>query len=78
MKRNSTASGSDWIDRWIADVASGKATMSQRALSSVEAHGGLAATVKAARKEGVHLVRLTDDRGKTLIVASTKPFKTLC
>jgi hypothetical protein len=35
--------------------------MSQRALSSIDAHGGLTAAVKAARKQGVHLVRLTDD-----------------
>ena len=75
-KKANDASG--WVDSWIGSVASGSAAMSQRAVSSIEAHGGLAAVVKAARAKGVHLVQLTDDKGRILVAASRKPFTTLC
>ena len=67
-----------WLGDWLDAVATGAATMSQRALTSVEAHGGLGAAVVAARARGVHLLRLTDDKGKALVAASTTPFETLC
>lgn len=67
-----------WLEAWIASVADGQATMSQRSLASVERNGGVAAAVSAARARGVHLVRLTDDEGKALIAASLHPFETLC
>lgn len=69
---------STWLDSWLDDVASGSATMSQRVLTSIEAHGGLDKAVAAARKRGVHLVLLTDDKGTALVAASQKPFETLC
>ena len=67
-----------WIDAWLDGVASGHATMSQRSLASIEQHGGLEAAIQAARQRGVHLIRLTDDRGKVLVAASLSPFETLC
>ena len=67
-----------WIDRWIDAVADGSATMSQRRLSSVERNGGVAAAVEAARAKGVHLVKLTDDKGNALVAASLHPFEPLC
>ena len=70
--------GSRWIEDWIASVAGGRATMSQRKVSSIESHGGLAAAVEAARSQGVHLVQLTDDKGTLLVAASREPFVTLC
>ena len=68
----------EWIGGWIDAVASGKATMSQRKRSSIDAHGGLAAVVNAARARGVHLVQLTDDKGDLLVAASREPFEPLC
>jgi hypothetical protein len=38
-----------WIESWIEAVAAGKATMSQRKRSSIDALGGLEAAVAAAR-----------------------------
>ncbi len=67
-----------WIKSWLDSVASGKATMSQRKRSSIDAHGGLEAAVSAARAAGLHLVQLTDDEGHVLVAASRAPFETLC
>jgi hypothetical protein len=67
-----------WADAWLDDVASGVLTMSQRALSTIEAKGGLAPVIVAAQARGLHLVQLTDDTGKTLVAASREPFITLC
>ena len=67
-----------WIDAWLDDVVSGKSTMSQRVMSSIETHGGLDQVVTAAKARGVHLVLLTDDHGKDLVAASLHPFRTLC
>jgi hypothetical protein len=69
---------SDWLDEWLAGVADGRSTMSQRALSSIERHGGLAAAVAAAEAHKVHLVQLTDDKGRALVAASRHPFTALC
>jgi hypothetical protein len=67
-----------WRTTWLDSVASGAATMSQRAVSSIEKHGGMAPLVAEARARGVHLVQLTDDKGKALVAASTERFETLC
>ena len=67
-----------WIAEWLQPVKLGQSTMSQRALTSIEKHGGLQAVVKAARTNGVHLVKLTHDKGKILVAASLEPFETLC
>jgi hypothetical protein len=67
-----------WIETWLESVVSGKATMSQRVMSAIEAHGGLESVIAAAQERGVHLVRLTDDHGKDLVAASLKPFTVLC
>lgn len=67
-----------WIAAWLDAVAAGTATMSQRQATSIEVHGGTAAVVAAARARGVHLVRLTDDRGIDLVAASLHPFTVLC
>ncbi len=67
-----------WIAKWIDAVSAGRATMSQRRLSSIEAHGGLEAVISAARSQGVHLVQLTDDQGHVLVAASRERFETLC
>jgi hypothetical protein len=76
--RKQGAPASDWIADWIDAVGTGRATMSQRAVSSIEAHGGLEAAIQTARARGVHLVQLTDDKGKRLVAASKEPFTTLC
>ncbi len=68
----------DWLTIWLDAVASGEATMSQRLVTSVEKHGGLDAAVTAAKARGVHLVRLTDDKGSALLAASIHPFEALC
>ncbi|WP_425230923.1 hypothetical protein [Sphingomonas sp.] len=71
-------SSDNGLDRWLADIADGHATMSQRGPRWVEKNGGLDAIVAAARARGVHLLRLTDDEGKVLIAASREAFETLC
>jgi hypothetical protein len=70
--------GDDWLASWLDAVAVGSASMSQRAASSIEKHGGLAAAKAAARKRSVHLVKLVDDKGIELVAASLHPFETLC
>ena len=67
-----------WAEAWLDDVAAGRLSMSQRALATIEAKGGIAPVVAAARVRGVHLVKLTDDSGKELIAASLHPFEVLC
>lgn len=73
-----TEADAAWLANWLDLVASGEATMSQRALTSIEAKGGIEAAIRAAKTRRVHLVRLTDDRGKILVAASLHPFETLC
>ena len=63
---------------WLDAIADGRLSMSQRQVSWAEKLGGLDARVAAARRRGVHLVQLTDDKGKRLIAASREPFKHLC
>lgn len=68
-----------WTDTWLDAVADGTNTMSQRKLTSVETRGGgLEALRAAAKKKGVHLLLLEDDKGNELVAASTKPFKVIC
>lgn len=68
-----------WANDWLDSVADGSNTMSQRKRSSVEKRGGGMNAVKAiAKKKGVHLLLLEDDKGNELLAASTKPFKVLC
>lgn len=69
---------SHWAEAWLDEVVSGKLTMSQRAMTTVEGTGGLAPVIAAAKARGLHLVQLTDDKGKGLIAASREPFVTLC
>ena len=73
-----TKQDNDWTKKWLDSVVNGSSTMSQRKTSSVEKHGGsLEALKREAKKRGVHLVRLEDDKGNDLIAASLKPFKIL-
>ena len=72
------ASDDGWMETWIASVADGRATTSQRSVASVERNGGIGRAVEVARASGVHLVRLTDDERRALIAASLHPFETLC
>ena len=52
--------------------------MSQRKLDVVEGWpGGVDDLVREAKAQGVHLLRLTDDRGVQLIAASVHPFEIL-
>ena len=69
--------GEESFEEWVNLVATGKATMSQRNARWVEANGGEAKLIEAARRRGVHLVQLTDDKGKKLLAASKEPFRTL-
>ena len=66
------------FEEWVNSVAEGAATMSQRNLRWVEANGGIDKLVEVARQRGIHLVRLTDDKGNDLLAASQEPFQTLC
>ena len=63
----------EWIETWIASVAEGRTTMSQRSAASVDRNGGVKAAIEVAQARGVHLVRLIDDEGKALIAASLHP-----
>lgn len=67
-----------WLERWLDAVQSGAAAMSQRKLSSIEAHGGIEQAIAAATRRGVHLVELIDDKGAVLVAASRHPLRTLC
>jgi len=67
-----------WFTRWLAPVADGTTTMSQRQLSSIDAHGGIDAAVAAARQAGVHLAQFVDDKGVVLIAATPDPVTLLC
>ena len=68
-----------WATEWLAGVADGSNTMSQRKLTSIEKKGGGLEAVKAvAEAMGVHLLLLEDDKGDELIAASVKPFKVVC
>ena len=68
-----------WTNDWLNSVADGSSAMSQRKLSSIEKRGGGMKAVKArAKKKGVHLLLLEDDKGNELVAASTKPFKVVC
>jgi hypothetical protein len=68
-----------WASEWLDAVAAGESTMSQRKLTTVEKRGGGLATIRAAAKRrGVHLLLLTDDKGNELVAASTLPFKVVC
>ena len=69
----------DWATRWLDAVAGGANSMSQRKLESVESRGGgLLAVRKLAKKRGVHLLCLTDDKGNDLVAASKHPFQVVC
>ncbi len=68
-----------WAAEWLAAVADGTLTMSQRKLSSVETRGGgVDAVVEEARARGVHLAVIVDDAGQELVVASVHPIRVLC
>ena len=79
MKSKKTAAKSEttWSEAWMLQVANQPTSMTQRKLDVVKARGGIAALKRSAKKHGVHLVQLTDDRGVDLVAASTKPFKVL-
>jgi hypothetical protein len=74
-KRDATGG---WAEAWLLRVADGSLTMSQRKLSSVEAHGGVEAACAAATRRGVHLAIIIDDEGRELVVASIHPIRVLC
>ncbi|MDQ2890557.1 MAG: hypothetical protein M3R65_08385 [Gemmatimonadota bacterium] len=67
-----------WAQAWLAQVADGSLTMSQRKLSSLEAHGGVDVARKVAERLGVHLAVLIDDRGEELVAASAHPIRVIC
>ena len=79
MSAPQTKTATPWATAWLETVANGSNTMSQRKLSSIEKRGGgLAAVKTAARRKGVHLLLVEDDKGNALIAASTNPFKVVC
>lgn len=72
-------SGNAWTEKWLGSVLDGASTMSQRKLSSVARQGGgVEEVAKVAREKGVHLLPLEDDEGEPIVVASVKPFRTIC
>ena len=81
MKQTKMASvaAETWATRWLDSVASGANTMSKRKVESIERlGGGLKLIRRLAKQRGVHLVRLTDDKGNKLVAASKSPFKVMC
>ena len=79
MKSPEKEVSAEWAEAWLDGVADGSNTMSQRKLTVIEKRGGgLRAVRAAAKKRGVHLVLLTDDKGNELVAASTQPFKVIC
>ena len=76
--RNGDESTTRWAAEWLAGVADGTYTMSQRKLSSVERHGGLDAARAVAEGLGVHLLLLEDEKGDQLVAASARPFRVVC
>ena len=68
----------DEFESWVSAIATGAATMSQRTFKWVEANGGIDQLVAIATRQGVHLVKLTDDKGNNLLAASQNLFVTLC
>ena len=79
MKASEKDLSAEWTEAWLNGVADGSNTMSQRKLTVIEKRGGgLRAVQAAAKKKGVHLVLLTDDKGNELVAASTQPFKVIC
>jgi hypothetical protein len=78
MSPRAEGENQSWIAKWLDAVQDGRSTMSQRSLNSIEANGGVEMAAREARKRGVHLVELTDDRGRKLVAASNHEFKTLC
>ena len=75
---NNLDQADQWAADWLDRVADGSNPMSQRKLSSIEAHGGLDCVKALAQQKGVHLLRLEDDKGNELVAASTKPFEVVC
>ena len=68
-----------WAGAWLDAVASGAGTMSQRKLLSIDKRGGgIEAVRRLAEARGIHLLMLEDDKGDTLVAASTKPFTVVC
>ena len=79
MSIKTPTSTEQWAADWLASVADGSNTMSQRKLTSVDKYGGGLDAVRAvARNKGVHLILLTDDQGNELVAASIHPFKVVC
>ena len=70
--------GEGWLANWLDSVANGKAKMSQRALLSIEKHGGLETAIAAAQARNLHLIKVVDERGMVVVAASLHPFETLC
>ena len=69
----------EWAREWLDTVASGKATMSQRLLSTLEARGGGVSVVKKlAQDRSVHLVLVVDENDQELVAASRHPFEIIC
>lgn len=67
-----------WTEAWLDGVVSGASTMSQRKVTSIEKFGGgLAVARDTAKRKGIHLVQLEDDKGNALVAASKHPFKVL-
>ncbi len=67
-----------WTNTWLDAVVAGTSTMSQRKLTSIEKHGGLAEVRRLAKAKSVHLLLVEDDKGNELVAASLKPFKVVC
>lgn len=67
-----------WIGAWLDTVADGYGTLSQRAVSAIDRHGGIEVAISAAKSRNVHLVEMSDDSGKRLVAASRAPFRALC
>lgn len=67
-----------WVTKWLI-AGTGKSSMSQRKVTSIQrCGGGLSLAKRLAKKHQVHLLRLTDDEGNDVVAASKSPFQVLC
>ena len=79
MRTRKSGKASQWAAAWLDSVADGSIAMSQRKLSSVQQRGGGINAVRAiAKRKGVHLLLLEDDKGNEFMAASAKPFRVVC
>ncbi len=78
MNKSALTVQEQWAEDWLRSVADGSNTMSQRKITSIEKHVSLSTVKRIAKRMGIHLLLIEDDKGNELMAASTKPVKVIC